>query len=270
MIKLPLKTENILQGITLITVVFSLIGFFHAKYFYAEFGIDVANYFSLSDYLAVSVTKISLLFNSLLFMVGFGVAFYFFAVKKDIEAGIIDPTDPATSKFFNIHYLIGIIVVLINTFQYYLENNSGYYYGFFSLVWFLALEIWIFIVKKYSINLYINSMIAFLSIFIFFFSASIFAEVHQIKNLTLTPTSIYLDNNQSNSYIILGANSTYIFLYDRNQSKSFVYPTEKLEHIEIQNPSESNATRVAIMSFVKSGKDYIASFGNEKDMNVSK
>lgn len=267
--KLPLKTENILQGITLITILFSLIGFFHAKYFYAEFGIDVANYFSLSDYLAVSVTKISLLFNSLLFMVGFGVAFYFFAVKKDIEAGIIDPTDPATSKFFNIHYLIGIMVVLINTFQYYLENNSSYYYGFFSLIWFLTLEIWIFIVKKYSINLFINAMVAFLSIFIFFFTASIFAEVHQIKNLTSTSATVYFDDNQSNSYIILGANSTYAFLYDRNQSKSFVYPTDKLERIEIKNSSESNATRETIIGFVEASKEFFSSFGDSKDMNVS-
>lgn len=267
--KLSLKTENVLQWIALISIVFSLLGFFYAKYFYGSFGIDIAHYFSLSDYLAVSVSKIYWLIVSILLMIMYLSAFYFFAVKKDIEKGI-DFAEPSFRYTFNFQYLIGIGVVLFHTFKAYLANESSFYYGAYALLWFLVLEIWSYIVKKNTINLYINSMIVFLSAFIYLLLASIFAEVHQIKNHTSTPVSVYLDNNQSNSYAILGANSTYIFLYDRNKSKSFVYPTEKLEHIEIQNPPESNATRERIMGFVKSGKEFFLSFGDKKDVNASK
>ncbi|MDP3445223.1 MAG: hypothetical protein Q8T08_20375, partial [Ignavibacteria bacterium] len=66
------------------------------------------------------------------------------------------------------------------------------------------------------------------------------------------------------------ANSSYIFLYDRNQSKSYVFSNEKLEYIEIKNPPESNATRAAIMGFVKSSKELFSSSGNVENMNVFK
>jgi hypothetical protein len=125
------------------------------------------------------------------------------------------------------------------------------------------------ITRRYSLQSYYFYLIGLIT-YILLFSASILADIHKIRNTTLIPTIVYVDNNQSNSYAILGANSTYVFLYDRNQSKSFVYPTEKLEHIEIQNLPESNATRVAIMGFVNSGKELFSSFGNAKDINVSK
>jgi hypothetical protein len=267
LIKLPLKTENALQWIALITVAFSLIGFFYANYFYGSFGIDVANYFSLSDYLAVSVTKIYSIFFLIIGMI-FSGSFEYHLTKQDIKKGI-DPNSPLNRKLRQIQNAIFFFTLAFMTIASYILNHEMYYYGLFGILWIIILEILLYIVQKYSLQPYYFYLIGVMT-YILLFSASILADIHKIRSTTSVPTIVYIDNNQSNSYTILGANSTYIFLYDRNQSKSFVYPTEKLEHIEIQNPSESNATRAAIMSFVKSGKDYIASIGNEKDMNVSK
>lgn len=267
MIKLPLKTENALQWIALITVAFSLIGFFYAKYFYGSFGIDVANYFSLSDYLAVSVTKIYSIFLLIIGMI-FSGSFEYHLTKQEIKKGI-DPNSPLNKKLRQIQNAIFFFILAFVSITSYIFNHEMYYYGLFAILWVILLEILLYIVQKYSLQPYYFYIVGVVT-YILLFSASILADIHKIRNTTSIPTSVYVDNNQSNSYAILGANSMYVFLYDRNQSKSFVYPTEKLEHIEIQNLPESNATRVAIMSFVKSGKDYIASFGNEKDMNVSK
>lgn len=257
-----------MQWIALITVIFSLIGFFHAKYFYAEFGIDVANYFSLSDYLAVSVTKIYAVFITILGM-SFWAFLGFYTGKKQKVNNIDLNNVPNVASRRIREILIFILLILLTLFAYLLDNEF-FYYGVGWIIWIVAIEISDSLVKKYSIsNTYYFLSIGILTYIVIFIS-TLFADIHKFKNVTAQSSMIYLDNNQSNSYTILGANSTYVFLYDRNQSKSFVYPTEKLEHIEIQNLPESNATRVAIMSFVKSGKDYIASFGNEKDMNVSK
>lgn len=266
--KLSLKTENVLQWIALITIVFSLIGFFHAKYFYNAFGIDVAHYFSLSDYLAVSVTKIYSILLFIFLMILSATAGYFLH-KRDIKNGK-DVNHPVTMMMSKLNFYTSMLTILFGTFLAYIQNSEMYYYGLVFLILMGCIEIFDFAVKKFSIDLPLYFFIVGAIVYIFLFSASILVDIHKIKNATSVPTMVYIDNNQSNSYAILGANSTYVFLYDRNQSKSFVYPTEKLEHIEIQNPPESNATRVAIMSFVKSGKDYIASFRNKKDVNASK
>jgi hypothetical protein len=267
LIKLPLKTENVLQWIALITVAFSLIGFFYAKYFYGSFGIDVANYFSLSDYLAVSVTKIYSIFLLIIGMI-FSGSFEYHLTKQDIKKGI-DPNSPLNKKLRQIQNSIFFFTLAFATIASYILNHEMYYYGLFAILWVIILEILLYIVQKYSLQPYYFYLVGLMT-YILLFSASILADIHKIRNTTSVPTIVYIDNNQSSSYAILGANSMYVFLYDRNQSKSFVYPTEKLEHIEIQNLPESNATRVAIMSFIESGKEFFSYFGDKKDANVSK
>lgn len=231
--KLPIKSESILQLVALVMIVFSLIGFFYVKIFYGSFGIEVSNYFVLSDYLAISVTKIYAIVLSIITVI-IGIFIFDSLYKKDIEDSI-DFEVKSFRIFSFLIYIVNIIIVLILTIQSYLKNQSSFYLYFFILLLLMAGEILFFVGKKYSIKRFYQLIIIIFLAFSFLFYGSIKTEVDELKRNTKSSIAIHLINNKNSNYILLGVNSNYIFLYDKNQSKSFIFPKDQLEYIEIKN-----------------------------------
>ena len=231
--KLPIRSESILQLTALAMIAFSLIGFFYVKIFYGSFGIEVSNYFVLSDYLAISVTKI---YAIVLSITALTIAIFIsdFLYKKDIEDGI-DFEVKSFRIFSAISSLIYIIMVLNLTIQSYLKNESSFYVYFFMLLFLIVVEILLFVGKKYSIKRFYQLAVMSFLAFSFLFYGLIKTDVDELKKSNKSSVTIHLANNKNNTYTLLGINSNYIFLYDKNESKSFIFPKDKLEYIEIKN-----------------------------------
>lgn len=233
MSKLPIKIESILQSIALAMVVFSLTGFFYVKIFYESFSIEVSNYFLLSDYLSISVTKIYSIMLFLLFLTLY-ILFNDFLYKKDIKDGV--NFEVKSFRIFSIiEFILIVCLMLYFTIQSYLKNYSTFYIELCMLLFLIFFVITLYFGKKYSIkNLYMITIIVLTGL-VFVFYGTTKSDAELLKKSTNTNAVVRLENNKNNAYLLIGVNSNYVFLYDKNQSKSFIFPKDKIEYIEIKD-----------------------------------
>lgn len=108
-------------GIALPTVSAFLIAsaFIYNKFYYNHFGIDIGEYFKISDYLSSSVEKLYIIFYSIIFAT-LAASIGFFLGKKDVvrEGNYIDKIKPSgfwnyLKIFFYSKYFDGIMLFLL-------------------------------------------------------------------------------------------------------------------------------------------------------------
>jgi len=233
-IHFPIDKLGIIFGLA--SVLFLCTGVLYNELFLRQFGIQVSNYFTLSDYIASSIDHI---FNLIIGLSG-GVILEI--ITRQIEGENIEEIRKQSkfSYYFNkITYYFIIFTSVLGTIAVFYFNHPDRYYALCVLI----IVILAHYSPKYFLKYFSNpGMVAvvFYSVFVFFAftTATALSKAEILKNtteLTDRKYEIIFDNSmslKSTNMVILTATSNYYFLYDIKERKTYIIPRQKIIRID--------------------------------------
>jgi len=233
--KINFKLQDVIGIFSIMLPLFIISGYLYNTFYLGSFGIDVPNYFALSDYLASSIDNIRFAATgALIALIGLFINFYDYSRKTKYEKKKGDKLE----DFFR--YLMIVIVIVSGTNAYF-RGYSSFYYSLALLLYFASFKISTFISLKFferaKSTLY---SLSFLFSFFIYMFASIAVDIHIIKNEVaiekIKKMDLHVDENleiNTARMIVLSANSKYFFLYDFDNKTTNIIPREKIDNIVI-------------------------------------
>jgi hypothetical protein len=229
-----LKLHDLQVFYLYVTAIFILTGFVYNFLFFRFFGIRVENFFTLQDYLASSIEKIYLIIISILFAtISSHVARYIIREQnKFLSHRII----AALLYCIPAVMTAGGILMLVRY-----KEPSGYFLLSFAI--FIAGDFFLFRIVfrgdhgSYSRYFYFTVLIFYL---LLIFSAVIYERDYVLSEpmRSLTRYKVQFTRNikiNERDCIVLEANSSYFFFYDKKQNRAYVVPKDGISYIETSN-----------------------------------
>ncbi|VAW73735.1 hypothetical protein MNBD_GAMMA14-2377 [hydrothermal vent metagenome] len=225
------------------SMMFLVSGFLYQYFVLGHFGVNVSDFFSITDYIASSTevilpSVIATVFGLLPALFGLAHRAQKTAIQEQYD---IKEKGPSTLDL--IMYAIGPTLVFLLFLDYHL-NEKVYVEGVTVLV------LWGFIIVfvKFNLKNYFNNSapVSFGLLAIVIFSLKITDRIHsdikiieagEYKNeYQISFTSTY---NEFHGYRFVSSNSTYIFLYDADNNRISVIPTSGVRYINISNDPDA-------------------------------
>lgn len=233
------KVEEIKAFIPIYSVIFLCTGIFYNYIYLGHFGIDIAKFFNLNDYLATSIDKIIL---NLFPIVASSLVFLFPMMKPNAD-------EVASFKISELSILLAFClpgIILLALFN----DPRGYYIIGISLDISIA-----YIVSRSVLRGPTRIRELFYLTFLLFFISGVWANAmvsrFRIENYELSKIKKYhftFENKADDTLLIddttlalLAANSNYYFFYDKKNRKSFIIPLKKVVAIEVRNGSQQQS-----------------------------
>lgn len=243
--KIDLKVEHITFVIGLTTTLFIITGYIYCKFYLGFFGIEVAEFFSLGDYVAMSVDKIYIA------AIGTAVGIYWYLqglhdrAKERIRDLHFD-VERRHSNYPRVIVMGGLVVCTVLGYWMDLQgrHQSAAFLGLFILMLIynrLPTE------RLFKNDIYITLFV----IAILYFGAHIYGSIMMDIDFinrsnvdTLKRYRIVFNKDigvDEDSLVLLGRSSDHFFLYDKQKSKAYVISKQDVRLFETIRSSSSKA-----------------------------
>jgi hypothetical protein len=230
--KLDFSFSDLSSIFAVITPIIFIGSYLHTKIYFHLFDIEIAEYFTIGDYLSISIDNVQRGLLSAIFGV-FGSFLSVVAVSRNL---VLYSSDKEKRKNKIMYYLLGINFIGLTVFTWY-QNNPLFFILLSVVILIPILEISSSISFKY----FKNSIMAmfFLSFTLQFFSniiISSFEKKNELENnwktsgVEITLKKELLENYPSKK-ILIGKNSNYLFLTDTIFRKKWIVLVSELKSV---------------------------------------
>lgn len=218
------------------SILFLCTGVLYNEIFLRKFGIQVSNYFTLSDYVASSVDHI---YN---IIIGLLIALALIIVTRKIEGENIEETRKQFKFIYYANELLPYFIIaalVLCTIRTFYENDPVRHYILLALI----LAIFVDYSPKYFLKYFNNPHIVglvcyFVLIFLGWTIATALYKAENLKNTAKLVDREYeiifdgtMDFNPTNM-VILTATSNYYFFYDVKERKTYVVSRQKIVRVD--------------------------------------
>ena len=230
-----LRMKNLALTTPWLSAVLFVSGYVHASIFYGYFDIDTSRFFSLSDYLAISIEHIK--------YAAFASAFYIFFCVRDYRAMKMETKYEKKSRRIPVGiWLIGLALT-VGIFNAYISSLPE----FLSLVPWAVLFCAVFLLGVHVPKYFQNFILVYAGAIalIFFFSVVIsrtYEQIMDIENESKETAFLVETVNEKfthESHAFLGGNERYIFLLDKNGGAE-VIPLGKIAKLRLPDAAGSS------------------------------
>ncbi len=232
-----ISSENITFLLTIFSTFFLISGIIYSKVYFHLLGINLSDFFSISDYLASSIDVLMYTFLSMIF----GMIFYWRGFKSRVKIKIhenqfnIQPNKKKT----NAYMIILLNIIFISTFcmNYYINNIFMYtllYVPLYSIFFILydLIPIWKYVENPLKVDFIVSSFFTFSILLIL----TAFSHSDQIlrKEIKDDNYKIVFQNESENdkNLIFITSNSTSVFLLSTDTKKVKMIPLDSIVSIE--------------------------------------
>ena len=234
--KLELDASKINFVVSLSASLFLVTGYFYNKYYLGYFGIEVSDFYTIGDYLASSLDKISIAIFSALLAVGFYLAGMYKGLNRFIAADHYDEQVESSdiSMLIFIGFASGFLV-----YTSYVDHPLAGTLMYLLLVFSAIGIIHITPIERFISN-HIQVKVALVAIT--YFSVSIYKDInsevdlitdHEYKN----PYSVVLSNDlfsDKDDIRLIASTSAYYFLYIPTSRSSYVVKKDDVSIIKVK------------------------------------
>jgi hypothetical protein len=227
-LKISLSLEKTGSLISIISGFFIITGYLYDHFLFGEFGIEVSNFFTLSDYLASSIE--GLRFSAM----GAGIALitYFLGVHRFTRKSYAQIKFEQRRRYYA-DYLF-FLAMLAFAIRAYVQNLEIFY----DVSLMLIILISMFFVPRIAIKYFKEPLIAiFVLVFISSYSAYMFSSIertiYRLKYYPMVELEQYDFKFKENipkdesDLMLFGANSNYLFFLDKDR-KAFIISRESV------------------------------------------
>ncbi len=238
-----LKMEFSIQGISgavaLVTAVFVVAGFLQVHYFYRRMGVDVALYFSVSDYLAASVEQI----RAGAFAAAYAIAVFAFGVRAGSLRSRLQTRATANARRRE-GWIVGAFSILLcgmTVYSVYIGKPD------FSNMRLAGLIISYWAADYIADAFFRNRLVAMTAIaatLVFGVNVAVGAYERSERLLTGSDNQDvyqrvhFKDSSPAISGELFGANGSYYFIYARGSGVTHVVPRDRVAQIDITKKTQ--------------------------------
>ena len=234
---IKISSDKISFFLTVFSTFFLISGIIYSKIYFYLLGINISDFFSVSDYLASSIDVLMYTFFSMIV----GMIFYRQGIKDSIKNGIQEEQfNIQTNRRKNSLYIIIMLnISLLSMFciNYYINHTLIYtllyillYSIFFKL--YDLVPIWKYVENPLKIDFIVSSFVTF-SILLILTAFSHSDEIlrKEIKDDNYKIVFQNEDENKKN-LIFITSNSTSVFLLNTDTKKVKIIPLDSISSIE--------------------------------------
>ena len=238
--KIDISTSEIAVLISAASPLFFISGYLYNYLLLGEFGVDVSKFFTLSDYISSSISRIGYTFSATVW----GTIFFFLGDHSASRKSIAQISYEHKGR--RIHSLIIIATALIGTIVGYFQNIQLFY----SFGYFTAISLSMFLLPDMCQKYFKKPIPAqYILIFIFCFFAHLWAslgstidefryeELHSMKAYDVKlRDSLSLPTSD---FVLIAANSGFFFFLDQNR-KLHILRKDQVEYLKQRQPEDTN------------------------------
>jgi len=233
--RLDLNQANFGLIVSLVSTLFLLSGYLYNRFLYGSLGINVADFFTLTDYLTASIEQIRFAATG----GALAILGMFFGLRSASRRSGFDASETerrSTSLLLAGAGLLGGVFALVA----YLEDSPSWPNSLF----FPSILVAIVLVKDAAQRFFVQREIAlfslvFVATYCIYLAAAVGTEILELKagvrkvpRATAFHFSAVIGMN-SPSTLLVGGNGTYLFFYDTSIRKVFVVPRSSVEYAAI-------------------------------------
>ena len=228
--KVKISTENINFALKLCSLFFIVGGFLYTYFFMSYFNINIALYYSISDYIAGSM---DVLFNIFIILIVLSIFMLFEFDNMLNKEFFNDEYGIYTEKSQRQEYLVFGFFLIVLIINYIITNTVEAFLVIMTLVMLfyiilLKIKILKYLENPIPIVLSIIGMVLFLSQLALRIDSDIKSVLKDEKKLNITFNKDYKKYEKLN---LITMNSNYIFLWDKKENKSIVLPLSKISNL---------------------------------------
>ncbi|WP_298370928.1 hypothetical protein [uncultured Lutibacter sp.] len=231
--KIDFSLSEIGNILAMITPIIFIGAYYYSKIYFRHFGFNIHNFFTLSDYISVSIEKIEAALLAGFFAI-IGITISLIDYSKNLS--YLSSTK-AKKKQKNSYIFIFIVLIISVIFQFYINGKLKY-----EALHYLLIPIFFFIADYLSVKYFKNSLkalfiLTFISQFYLNIGISIYKDIHLIENnwsidspkIKLTPS---FENKSYEKLKIIGFSNDYVFLRDSIKSESIIINKENIFYVK--------------------------------------
>ena len=236
-IKIELSSEHLITIISISSGLFLVSGFFYSRSILGHFGVEVADYFSLSDYVAASIEGI----RYSLFATIFAIIGGFLGIHN--RSRLSYRQSKAMAGPFGKLYLLFVVIILSATIHAYFAFPSRFYNTLILCVMVSSPKLIIWAVRRYFVQKHGRVwyfIIQSILLFSLHLHASVKNEIYRIESTPfgeLKRYDIVFDESVTDDLteaVLIASNSRYLFLRDGINKKTYILPTSQVKSISVR------------------------------------
>lgn len=234
---IEITSQNISFLLTLFSTFFLISGIIYSKLYFYLLGINISDFFSVSDYLSSSIDTLIITFIS----ISIGMIFYFIGEKDRLKTSIYEEQFQTTSSYRKkeVYSLIfALIMCVITFFVAYFMQDRAYYnllypvilFVFFRYFW--SLPIWKYFKSPEKVGFVLMSFSTFIISLVL--TALTYHEELIHKKVEDNEYNILLKDKSHdiNKLIFITTNSNNLFMLTEDTKKVKIIPLYNVESIE--------------------------------------
>ena len=238
--KIEVTPSQISFILSISATTFFLSGFLYNRFFLGYYGIDVSQFFTISDYLSSSVDKIYIACIATLI----GVVTYLIGMLHSIKDEVIFSQFDIKRKRSDLPIFLMVLACSIMTPILFYKDLPGKFGLLGFLIFFLMMAVYhrLPIEKLIKNSIYVSVYYVAIAYFIVQTFWSVTSNIEKIKNSKQNNNSYTFsfktrEYDYLNNMIFLSSNSNFIFFYDMQKDKSYVIPKNEIQFVESKKNS---------------------------------
>lgn len=230
--KLDFSLSEIGNIFAILTPIIFVGGYYYSKIYFNHFGFNIHNFFSISDYITVSIDKLELaLYGGLIAIIS-----TFITIFRHSKSSLKLTNNSEKSKNWIIQLFIIILLVGSVCLQFYI-NGKNKFVTLHILLIPVFYQLGDYIAVKYFRNpLKPLFIITFILQFYLNISISVFSKINDIENNWVKETSKItfnsnIDIQNKEELVIIGFSNDYVYLRDSINNKSITIKKENILYL---------------------------------------
>jgi hypothetical protein len=230
--KLDFSLSEIGNIFAILTPIIFVGGYYYSKIYFNHFGFNIHNFFSISDYITVSIDKLELaLFGGLIAIIS-----TFSTIFRYSKSSYKLTNNSEKSKKWIMQLFFIILLVSAVCLQFYFNGKNK----FFTLHFLLTI-VFLLLGDYLAVNYFRNPLkplfiITFILQFYLNISISVFSEINDIENNGVKETSTItfnsdIDIKNKEELVIIGFSNDYIYLRDSINNKSITVKKKNILYL---------------------------------------
>lgn len=230
-IKISLSIQNAGAVISLVSSVFLISGYLYNRFLLGEFGIEVSNFFTLTDYLASSIEAIRYSVSGAVI----GMVSYFLGIHSASRKSVAQIEFERKKRQYW-PYIILLISIFYAIFTY-IRNSIVFYDSVYIIILFATMLSAPWLARRYFRE---AQVVSFIIVFIFTFSGHMFMSlgktIHRLKYDSQEKVERYKIIFKEGipiepaKLVLITGNSNYLFLLDEDKN-AIIMPKDQVQYI---------------------------------------
>lgn len=239
-VKLHISAQDILTILAIMSPFVLVSGYLYDYYYLGYFGIDTSLFFTLSDYLASSISNIrSCLFTATL-SIFYGLFIYHTESLKTAEQR--KSTIKSYSRFYTVLFVISAIpLIIVGLIQ--KDARAIYWLIYLSLIYLGVRYFLPFILDRF-VGRSFRAVIVVFFLYLYFltFITTLFNNQYTSKHGKTESTfkTTFVMKTKLVGFNVLMANSNYVFFYNPSTEQALILPKAELLSASINSATGSN------------------------------